>query len=122
MNVIINLIILVIEVKIELFYMEIKSKNELIVLSLLANIGRELYGYEMVKELKEYDFHLLLGSLYNTLDKLEKKSFIKSEWRMIDVKNGKRERKYYEISAQGQEIFEELKRSLMPLWGIELAR
>ena len=76
----------------------------------LAVIARgETYGYEILAELEKNGFeNLLEGTLYPVLTRLEKKGLIacrkaKSPFGPI--------RKYYSITADGQQYFEEFKKS-----------
>lgn len=76
--------------------------------SVLAVISRgETYGYEIIAELERCGFdNLQEGTLYPVLTRLEKKGYItcrkaKSPFGPI--------RKYYNISLEGQEYFEEFK-------------
>ena len=76
----------------------------------LAVIARgETYGYEILAELEKSGFeNLLEGTLYPVLTRLEKKGLIacrkaKSPFGPI--------RKYYSITADGQQYFEEFKKS-----------
>lgn len=76
----------------------------------LAVIARgETYGYEILAELEKSGFeNLLEGTLYPVLTRLEKKGLIacrkaKSPFGPI--------RKYYSITANGQQYFEEFKKS-----------
>lgn len=76
--------------------------------SVLAVISRgEMYGYEIIAELEACGFdNLQEGTLYPVLTRLEKKGYItcrkaKSPFGPI--------RKYYSISSEGQEYFEEFK-------------
>ena len=76
----------------------------------LAVIARgETYGYEILAELEKSGFeNLLEGTLYPVLTRLEKKGLIscrkaKSPFGPI--------RKYYSITEDGEQYFEEFKKS-----------
>ena len=65
-----------------------------------------MYGYEMIKQLKETSediFELKEGTLYPILHALEEKRYITSYW---DESSGKK-RKYYSITKKGQEVLRE---------------
>ena len=67
----------------------LKGSTELIVLGVLEN--ENMYGYQMIKELKEKSenvFEFQEGTLYPILHKLEEKGWILSYW---DVIGGKKE-------------------------------
>lgn len=77
---------------------------------ILAVIARgETYGYEILAELEKNGFeNLLEGTLYPVLTRLEKKGLItcrkaKSPFGPI--------RKYYSITEDGQQYFDEFKKS-----------
>ena len=77
----------------------LKGSTELIVLGVLDN--ENMYGYQMIKELKEKSenvFEFQEGTLYPILHKLEEKGWILSYW---DVIGGKK-RKYYSITKDGK--------------------
>lgn len=77
----------------------LKGSTELIVLSVLEN--ENMYGYQMIKELREKSenvFEFQEGTLYPILHKLEEKKWILSYW---DEKGGKK-RKYYSITKDGK--------------------
>lgn len=63
--------------------------------------GREMYGYEIVKVVREKSQELVElgeGSLYPALHELEKKMLVKSRWMEV----GGRERKYYALTPKGK--------------------
>ena len=71
-----------------------------IVLQLLGE--RPMYGYEMVKEVRERTggaFEWKEGTLYPCLHKLEAERFIRGAWRKAP--SGKR-RRYYRLMAKGR--------------------
>lgn len=79
----------------------LKGTLTTIILKLLSDNG-EMYGYEITQKVKELSENKILikeGSLYPALHKLLKDGLVKVE--TINV--GKRIRKYYSITQQGQE-------------------
>ena len=93
------------------------TKQEMTVLSALDL--EEMYGYKIVKEVKErYDITLILGSLYNTLKQLERKGFVESFWSDEQGSGGRR--KYYKITAHGSTSLSDAKRELMRMWSPSL--
>lgn len=83
----------------------VKGSTSLLVLQFLKE--RDMYGYELVKEIeKRSDYHLQMkeGSLYPGLHKLEKQEYIDSYWK--EQEKGPA-RKYYRITEQGEEILQE---------------
>ncbi|MEQ9440468.1 MAG: helix-turn-helix transcriptional regulator [Cyclobacteriaceae bacterium] len=78
----------------------LKGTLTTIILKLLAD-HEKMYGYEIaqkVKELSEDKILLKEGSLYPALHKLLKEGLVEVETKHV----GKRVRKYYSITKQGQ--------------------
>ena len=81
------------------------GSSMLLVLSLLTE--KDMYGYEIIRALDERSdstFQYREGTLYPVLHKLENKGFVPSY--KEKTQQGK-ERKYYSITAKGQEQFAE---------------
>lgn len=77
----------------------LKGSTNLLVLSLLEN--ENMYGYQMIKTLKEKSedlFELKEGTLYPILHNLEEKGLINSYWDEATAKK----RKYYSITEEGR--------------------
>ncbi len=77
----------------------LKGSTSLLVLRLLET--ENMYGYEMMKDLKERSegvFELKEGTLYPILHSLEEKGWISSYW---DESTAKK-RKYYSITKEGR--------------------
>lgn len=84
----------------------LKGTLEVIVLQVLSEKGK-MYGYElsqMVKDRTDGKIHLKDGSLYPALHKLTKDGILTFE----EVSIGKRVRKYYKLTAKGEEQKETL--------------
>ena len=83
----------------------VKGSTSLILLQLLNE--RDMYGYELVKELEQRSDQGLSvkeGTLYPALHKLEKQEYIECYW--VEQEKGPA-RKYYKITAAGKEILHE---------------
>tara|TARA_R110002050_G_scaffold286088_1_gene436141 strand:+ start:97316 stop:97660 length:345 start_codon:yes stop_codon:yes gene_type:complete len=79
----------------------VKGTLKTIVLNLLKEQGR-MYGYEItnrVKDLTKGKIQITEGALYPTLHSLEKNGELTTEKEYI----GKRVRKYYSLTTQGNE-------------------
>ncbi len=86
----------------------LKGNISLLLLSLLSR--GEMYGYEILEEASRRSanrFELKEGTLYPALHQLEKKGFVKSEWRTGE--NG-RERKYYVLTVKGKKAARDYER------------
>ena len=79
-----------------------KGSTQQLILAVLKQ--KDLYGYEIIKEIFRQSEEILTlgeGSIYPMLHQLEEKKLIKSYW-----KNEKgRDRKYYKITQTGEKIF-----------------
>lgn len=85
---------------------ELKGSTTMLILNLLKDSN--MYGYEMIKKLKEKSenvFELKEGTLYPILHGLEEKGFILSYW---DESTAKK-RKYYAITEKGKKQLKEKK-------------
>lgn len=83
----------------------VKGSTSLILLQLLNE--RDMYGYELVKELEqrsENGFSVKEGTLYPALHKLEKQEYIECYW--CEQEKGPA-RKYYRITNPGKELLVE---------------
>ena len=82
----------------------VKGSTSLLILQLLQE--RDMYGYELVKEMDQRSDHGLQmkeGTLYPALHKLEKQGYIECYW--VEQEKGPA-RKYYRITIAGQEMLE----------------
>jgi len=92
--------------------------NQIRVLSTLVNGDK--YGLEIIKAIKEESgAKLFLGTLYNLMNSLEKKGYVKSRWGEATSERGGNRRKYYEITGAGENVLNDTRSSLMKLWGFE---
>mgnify|MGYP000859698958 CR=1 FL=1 len=86
----------------------IGGSTSLLILSLLKE--KDMYGYEIIKELEERSdntFKLKEGTLYPILHRLENEGYLKS----YRKKGGTgKERKYYQITTKGEKQLIEEKR------------
>ena len=79
-----------------------KGTTTVIVLNLLAELDRPMYGYEIIQELEAQSqgyFRFKEGLIYPRLHELERKGFLRSEWR---GEEGTRRRKFYAITDSGR--------------------
>ncbi|MGL3067029.1 MULTISPECIES: PadR family transcriptional regulator [Planococcus] len=80
----------------------LKGHIDTLILSLLH--GRDMYGYEIakiVREKSEEQFELKEGTLYLSLKRLEKNEWIASYWGDEQGPGGRR--KYYKLTSLGKE-------------------
>ena len=79
-----------------------KGSIDIILLSLIAK--KDMYGFEIIKNLKEKSsniYNMSEGTLYPALQRLEMKKYLGSYWG--DSETGGR-RKYYHITEQGKAV------------------
>ena len=84
----------------------LKGSTDMLVLTLIEK--EPMYGYQMIKKIKEESenvFEFQEGTLYPILHKLEEKGLISSYW---DESSGKK-RKYYAITDEGKKHLESKK-------------
>ena len=82
----------------------LKGSTTMLILNLLKK--EDMYGYQMIKKLKEISedvFELKEGTLYPILHTLEEKRYITSYW---DESSSKK-RKYYSITKKGKDVLKE---------------
>ena len=78
----------------------LKGSLEIILLSLLKN--KDMYGYEIYKEIKNITDNVLIlgeGTLYPALKRLKEKNLIQDYF--IETNSSKKKRKYYKITEAG---------------------
>jgi DNA-binding PadR family transcriptional regulator len=79
-----------------------KGTTSVIILNLLAELGRPMYGYEIIQELEarsQGDFEFKEGLIYPRLHEMERQGFLRAEWRGAE---GSRRRKFYTITDTGR--------------------
>ncbi|MFZ3589923.1 PadR family transcriptional regulator [Bacillus sp. DJP31] len=82
----------------------VKGSTSLILLQLLEK--RDMYGYQLVKDMDEKSGHSLQvkeGTLYPALHKLEERGYVEAYW--MEQEKGPA-RKYYRITEGGKEILQ----------------
>jgi PadR family transcriptional regulator PadR len=94
------------------------SNLETLILAALET--SELYGLSIIERVKETTGQSLsLGGLYTTLHRMEQKGFVASRWgESTEVRQGAR-RRYYQITALGQQTLTETRQMLVK--GLNLA-
>jgi len=79
----------------------VRGFRELIILLFLSD--RPMHGYEIMKRFEELFYVAYPTSIiYPMLRSLEKKGYIKSEWK----KTGEREKRIYLITGEGKKVLE----------------
>ncbi len=79
---------------------------------ILHHAGQEeVYGVQMIHELKNHGYNISPGTMYPILHSLENEGFLKSRKENV---NGKI-RKYYKITSKGQKILQESRQKMNEL-------
>lgn len=79
-------------------------KGNMTTLVLACLQKRDMYGYDLVKELQDLSrgsLEVKEGTLYPLLHSLEKDKAIESYW---EEKEGERRRKYYRLAKEGRKL------------------
>ena len=85
----------------------LKGSTATLILTLLSR--KQMYGYEIIKELEiisSGSFEMKEGTLYPILHSLEEEGFVESKW---VGEEGSRQRKYYHITKNGRGHLKEKK-------------
>jgi len=76
------------------------------ILQVLIAHPQNAYGVPILGWLKEaFGRDYSVGALYTTLERLEKKGLVKSEWGEPTAERGGRRKRYYQISASGHRAY-----------------
>jgi PadR family transcriptional regulator PadR len=81
-------------------------RRGLLVLAVLSQLGKEQYGYALLKRLADEGMQMDQGTLYPLLRRLESQGLLQSNW---SVETGGRPRRYYVVSAEGRKVLSRLK-------------
>lgn len=84
--------------------LRLELRRGILVLSALASCKTPQYGYSMRKHLAEAGLEIDEGTLYPLIRRLANQGLLDSEWQQADG----RERRYYRLSASGQEVLSQL--------------
>jgi DNA-binding PadR family transcriptional regulator len=87
--------------------MLLELRRGVLSIAVLSQLGREEYGYSLLKALSEKGMEIDQSTLYPLLRRLESQGLLQSVWRIVDEA---RPRRYYVISPQGITVLTKLKR------------
>jgi PadR family transcriptional regulator, regulatory protein PadR len=83
---------------------EVLGNFEYEILSVLLQQPHDAYGATIQKRIEERSGRdISVGALYTTLDRLEKKRLLSSQWGEPTAERGGRRKRYYKIEACGVE-------------------
>lgn len=80
--------------------LRLELRRGVIVLAVLSELRTPQYGYSLVQRLADLGMEIEEGTLYPLLRRLAKQGLLESDWEVGES----RPRKYYRISAAGQDI------------------
>lgn len=93
------------------------SDFELIVMLVLLRLGDDAYGVPIAREIEErMGREVKLGSVYATLERLERKGFVASELGEPTQERGGRAKRYFHITKQGMREVRKTRQVLTRLW------
>ena len=94
---------------------------EHLVLAAALRLGSESYGASVIREIEERtDREVPTGSVYVTLDRLEKKGMVQSRLGKPDPQRGGRPKRFVEVTPLGVESLSIHRAALLQIWdGLE---
>lgn len=93
------------------------GEMEHMVLLAVLRLNEQAYGSQIRQCLADtVDRDLSIGALYTTLERLEQKGLLKSRLGEATAERGGRAKKYFVITAEGQQALHRSKQALDRLW------
>lgn len=90
---------------------------EELVLTMVALLGEEAYGNQIVNEISErLNRDVNLSAVHITLYRLEDKGFLKSDMKGATAQRGGRRKRYFQITNTGLALLQEMKTQRESLW------
>jgi DNA-binding PadR family transcriptional regulator len=90
---------------------------ELVVMITIIRLGENAYGVPISREIEQQTARsVTFGTVYATLDRLEKKGFVRSSLGEATPERGGRAKRYFCVTRTGLRIVRETKHSLTSLW------
>jgi DNA-binding PadR family transcriptional regulator len=86
--------------------MVLELRRGILSIAVLSQLGREQYGYSLLKALSDKGLEIDQSTLYPLLRRLESQGLLQSDWRIADEA---RPRRYYVISPEGKTVLATLK-------------
>ncbi|MBN2118783.1 MAG: PadR family transcriptional regulator [Anaerolineales bacterium] len=87
--------------------MLLELRRGVLSIAVLSQLGKEEYGYSLLKALSDLGMEIDQSTLYPLLRRLESQGLLQSNWRIVDEA---RPRRYYVISPQGRAVLSKLKK------------
>lgn len=93
------------ETEAQLEKMRLELRRGVLVLAILGQLRREHYGYSLRQVLSQGGLDIEEGTLYPLIRRLEANGLLTSRWSEASG----RKRRYYSLSAVGQDVFQRLR-------------
>ena len=87
--------------------LDTELRRGVLVLAVLSQLRTSQYGYSLRQVLAQQGMPIEEGTLYPLLRRLEEQGLLASDWRIEEGPP----RRYYELSAKGKQLYEELTKS-----------
>ncbi|GGD49130.1 PadR family transcriptional regulator [Lacimicrobium alkaliphilum] len=84
--------------------MRLELRRGALVLAVLSSLKKPHYGYSLRKQLQQSGIDVEEGTLYPLIRRLADQQLLDSQWRHTEG----RERRYYQLSAMGKELLQQL--------------
>jgi PadR family transcriptional regulator, regulatory protein PadR len=95
---------------------EFLGQHDLLVMLAVLRLGREAYGVPIAAEISaKTGREMLLGSIYDTLGRLERKRLVISRLGEATAKRGGRAKTYFKLTSEGLRQLRETQRGISAL-------
>jgi len=90
---------------------------ELLVMLTVIRLGEDAYGVPISREIEQQTGRdVAFGTVYSTLERLQKKGLIRSSLGDPTPERGGRAKRYFQVTAMGLRTVQQTKQSLIKLW------
>jgi DNA-binding PadR family transcriptional regulator len=90
---------------------------EEVILLLTGILGENAYAFRMAEEFEtQTGRSVSIGAVHSTLDRLEKKGFLKSEMGNATAERGGRRKRIFTITAVGKRVLKDARNFRLALW------
>ncbi|HXK01156.1 MAG TPA: PadR family transcriptional regulator [Verrucomicrobiae bacterium] len=90
---------------------------ELLVMLTILRLGEDAYGVPISREIEQRTGRsVTFGTVYATLERLQKKGFVRSNLGEATPERGGRAKRFFRVTSAGLRTVRETKRNLVRLW------
>jgi len=90
---------------------------ELLVMLTILRLGEDAYGVPISREIEQRTGRIVtFGTVYATLERLQKKGFVRSNLGEATPERGGRAKRFFRVTSAGLRTVRETKRNLVRLW------